>query len=156
MNDFMTNPHNDATTPANAHHEADKGQIEPLIGETYKLADTTPPDNPITGKVIAERMAIDLTSLGEDIADILTQAKDIANAHPTMTTADFDTAMNGLIGFLWDAQQQVNALLPIPAQIYSQTLGVDFVNITNQVMQRFLEEHQITGNATGDSEPCNQ
>ena len=142
----MTNQHNDTITPANAHHEADKGQIEPLIGETYKLADTTPPDNPMTGKVIAERMTLDLTSLGEDIADILTQAKDIANAHPTMTTADFDTSMNGLIGFLWDAQQQVNALLPIPKQIYGQTLDVDFVNITNHAMQRFLEEHQITGN----------
>lgn len=143
----MTNPHNDTTTPANAHHEADKWQIERLIDN----ADITPLDNPISGKVIAERMTLDLTSLGEDIADILTQAKDIANAHSTMTTADFDTAMNGLIGFLWDAQQQVNALLPIPKQIYSQILDVDFVNITNQAMQRFLEEHQITGNATGDN-----
>lgn len=148
----MTNPHKDTTTPANAHHEADKGQIEPLIDN----ADTTPPDNPVTGKVIAERMAIDLTSLGEDIADILTQARDIANAHPTMTTADFDMAMNGLIGFLWDAQQQVNALLPVPAQIYSHTLDVDFVNITDKAIQRFLDEHQATENATGDSEPCNQ
>lgn len=143
----MTNPHNDNTTPANAYHEADKGQIEPLTDNT----DTMPANNPISGKVIAERMAIDLTSLGEDIADILTQAKDIANAHPTMTNADFDVAISGLIGELWDSVEQAKELLPMPAQIYGQTLDVDFVNITNQAMQRFLEEHQATENTTGDN-----
>lgn len=150
MNDFMTNPHNDATTPANAHHEAGKGQIEPLIGETYKLADTTPPDNPMTGKVIADKMREGITALHDNLTSLAHHATDLANNFPTMTTADFDTAMNGLIGFLWDAQQQVNALLPIPKQIYGRTLEVDFVNITNQVMQRFLDAQQITENATGD------
>lgn len=152
----MTNPHNDTTTPANAHHGADKGQIEPLIGEAYKLADTTPPGNPITGKVIADKMREGITALHDNLTSLAHHATDLANNFPTMTNADFDVAISGLIGELWDSVEQAKELLPMPAQIYGQTLDVDFVNITNRAMQRFLEERQITGNATGDSEPCNQ
>ena len=140
----MTNLHNNTITPANAHHEADKGQIEPLIDN----ADTTPPNNPVTGKVIADKMREGITALHDNLTSLAHHATDLANNFPTMTNADFDVAISGLIGELWDSVEQAKELLPMPAQIYGQTLDVDFVNITNRGMQRFLEEHQITGTAT--------
>lgn len=140
----MTNSHNDTTTPANAHHEADKGQIEPLTDNT----DTMPANNPISGKVIADKMREGITALHDNLTSLAHHATDLANNFPTMTNADFDVAISGLIGELWDSVEQAKELLPMPAQIYGQTLDVDFVNITNQVMQRFLEEHQATENTT--------
>lgn len=51
-----------------------------------------------------------LDQLATQIADIKSQAIDIANDMPSLTYAEFDTAINALIGEAWTAEQIINQL----------------------------------------------
>lgn len=51
-----------------------------------------------------------LDQLATQIADIKSQAIDIANDMPSLTYAEFDTAINALIGEAWTAEQLINKL----------------------------------------------
>ena len=51
-----------------------------------------------------------LDQLATQIADIKSQAIDIANDMPSLTYAEFDTAINALIGEAWAAEQLIKKL----------------------------------------------
>ena len=51
-----------------------------------------------------------LDQLATQIADIKSQAIDTANDMPSLTYAEFDTAINALIGEAWTAEQLINKL----------------------------------------------
>ncbi|RVU82951.1 hypothetical protein EOL70_18455 [Leucothrix sargassi] len=51
-----------------------------------------------------------LDQLATQIADIKSQAIDIANDMPSLTYAEFDTAINALIGEAWTAEQLIKQL----------------------------------------------
>lgn len=53
-----------------------------------------------------------LDQLATQIADIKSQAIDIANDMPSLTYAEFDTAINALIGEAWTAEQLIKKLQP--------------------------------------------
>lgn len=51
-----------------------------------------------------------LDQLATQIADIKSQAIALANDMPSLTYAEFDTAINALIGEAWTAEQIINQL----------------------------------------------
>jgi hypothetical protein len=51
-----------------------------------------------------------LDQLATQIADIKSQAIDIANDMPSLTYAEFDTAINALIGEAWTAEKIIEKL----------------------------------------------
>lgn len=51
-----------------------------------------------------------LDQLATQIADIKSQAIALANDMPSLTYAEFDTAINALIGEAWTAEQLINKL----------------------------------------------
>lgn len=51
-----------------------------------------------------------LDQLATQIADIKSQAIDISNDMPSLTYAEFDTAINALIGEAWTAEKIIEKL----------------------------------------------
>ena len=51
-----------------------------------------------------------LDQLATQIADIKSQAIALANDMPSLTYAEFNTAINALIGEAWTAEQLINKL----------------------------------------------